>query len=120
MADTNANEDREKSRNTNYCCVPQCHNYLGEGVRRHYFPKDVGLKKTWEAALKMGKPASSGMKVCGAHFLPENYFPSGKLLKNDVECLIAVLVSYFSNNSLEIGGLSRRSRRCAAQAGSLH
>lgn len=69
--------EENKKRNTNYCCVPQCSNYAGKGIHLHLFPKDVDLKKAWEVALRMGKPASTSMKVCSTHFLPSDYFPGG-------------------------------------------
>lgn len=83
MDDSNAaNEENVggvgyKSRNTNYCCVPQCSRYAENGVHLHLFPKNATRRKKWEVALKMGKPATDSMKVCSVHFLPTDYFPGG-------------------------------------------
>lgn len=51
----------------------------------HLFPKNDNLRKKWEAALKMGKAASATMKVCSAHFVPADYFPSSKYELGHVE-----------------------------------
>jgi len=69
-----------KKRVTKYCCVPECSNYYRAGLSFHLFPQSRDQKKRWEDALKMGKPATSRMYVCGDHFLPSDYFPSGKLV----------------------------------------
>ena len=67
---------KKKSRMTTYCCVPQCSNYAGSGISYHKFPQDVKLKQKWEAQLKMGKVASTSMRVCSDHFTCNDYFPS--------------------------------------------
>ena len=64
---------------TKYCSAPQCSNYYREGLSFHIFPSNDNTRKLWEVALKMGKSASNTMLVCGDHFTPGDYFPSGKL-----------------------------------------
>ncbi|XP_034255339.1 THAP domain-containing protein 6-like [Thrips palmi] len=66
----------KKKRNSNYCSAPQCSQYADTGISMHLFPKDVKVKRQWEVALKMGKPASSAMRICSRHFLPSDYFPA--------------------------------------------
>jgi len=63
---------------TKYCSVPQCNNYYHKGLAFHYYPKNPDMKRSWEVALKLGKPASATMRVC-EHFVPIYYFPGGKL-----------------------------------------
>jgi len=70
----------KKKKVTKYCSVPQCNNYYREGLGFHLFPKNEDKRRRWEVALRMGKPASSTMYVCGEHFVPSDYFPSGKLI----------------------------------------
>ena len=74
---SDSGEGSGKKRVTTYCCVPQCNNYASEGLSFHKFPSNIDLKRRWETALKMGKPSSSSMRVCSAHFLKSDYFPSG-------------------------------------------
>jgi len=74
----NSSPSEKKRRVTNYCCVPQCSTYFSSAISLYFFPKNKELKKKWERTLKMGKPASSSMRVCSQHFLPKDYFPGSK------------------------------------------
>lgn len=76
----NSSSPEKKRRVTNYCCVPQCSMYFSSAISLHFFPKNEGLKKKWEWILKMGKPASSLMRVFSQHFLLKDYFPGSKSL----------------------------------------
>ncbi|KAK3922781.1 THAP domain-containing protein 1 [Frankliniella fusca] len=76
-------EAKRSKRVTKMCCVPQCDNKATGNLSFHKFPDDPKLKKSWEVALRMGKPASEAMRVCGSHFLSIDYFPGaeGKKVK---------------------------------------
>lgn len=69
-----------KSRNTKYCCVPQCSTYGDTGISFHLFPKDKIMKKKWKTALRIGKPISPSMRVCSHHFQTSNFFPGSKYI----------------------------------------
>lgn len=96
----------DKKRNTNFCSVPQCRNYGGNGIHLHQFPKDTTKRAKWEAVLKMGKPASDSMKVCSAHFLGSDYFPGGMLnFEETLICTAATckgLVSHVTSGEIKV------------------
>ncbi|XP_050064802.1 uncharacterized protein LOC126553720 [Aphis gossypii] len=52
----------------------------------HSFPKNEGRKQLWLKACNM-KLYLPSYKICGDHFLPENYLPSGYLKNNAVPFL---------------------------------
>ncbi|XP_014252047.1 uncharacterized protein LOC106668108 [Cimex lectularius] len=72
-----SSDDRTKvKRNSrSYCSVPQCGTYGSSNIPMHFFPKDKKEAKKWQKVLKIRKPLSAYMLVCGQHFKPTDYLP---------------------------------------------
>ncbi|KAK3910139.1 THAP domain-containing protein 11 [Frankliniella fusca] len=73
-----ASKAGKKTKNSTYCCVPQCCNYASENLHFHHFPKDKKMRETWRIALQMGKLVTDSDRVCSEHFLPTDYLPQAK------------------------------------------
>ncbi|XP_015919643.1 uncharacterized protein [Parasteatoda tepidariorum] len=61
-----------------YCCVPQCKTYgfKNADVSFHCFPSETSdplRRKKWILALRIGKPVTTGMRVCSRHFRTTDY-----------------------------------------------
>ncbi|XP_065290815.1 uncharacterized protein [Dermacentor albipictus] len=61
-------------RSNRICCVPQCKNYAVGDVSLHSFPTAASMRKKWIIKLRIGKAVTEAMKVCSAHFTPEDFF----------------------------------------------
>lgn len=68
------------SASKRYCSVPQCCTYGGNNIALHFFPQDKKLCTKWKVALKIGKPITKYMNVCGRHFLKSDYMPGNYLI----------------------------------------
>ncbi|XP_037523632.2 uncharacterized protein LOC119400708 [Rhipicephalus sanguineus] len=65
----------KKYKSHKMCCVPQCTRRAVKGeVSLHTFPSDNRVKKEWVVKLRIGKPVTETMRVCSAHFVPEDFF----------------------------------------------
>lgn len=59
---------------TLYCVVPECRNSSRTpGISLHRFPNDEIKKKAWCLRVRRHGAVTSAMRVCSAHFLPEDY-----------------------------------------------
>lgn len=57
-----------------YCVVPECRNSSRTpGISLHRFPNDEIKKKAWCLRIRRHGAITSAMRVCSAHFLPEDY-----------------------------------------------
>ena len=63
----------KKKRERHNCCVPQCHNLLGESVHLHQVPKDESERSKWSIVIRTGKKLGPKMTVCSNHFLETDY-----------------------------------------------
>lgn len=69
-------EDNEKNivkKTKQWCSVSQCK--FDKSCSLHSFPKDKKLCKKWAIVCRIGKKITSNMKVCGAHFKENDFFP---------------------------------------------
>ena len=66
------------------CSVPQCSSYCTENISLHAFPTDPKLCRTWQTALKIGKPVTKHMLVCSQHFTDSDFFLVQQYMKNGI------------------------------------
>ncbi|KAF6198312.1 hypothetical protein GE061_008060 [Apolygus lucorum] len=57
------------------CCVSSCEDPTNLETSFHSFPMDKVLQRTWLDILKI-QELNEGMKVCGAHFNSDDFFPT--------------------------------------------
>lgn len=63
------------------CSVPQCSSFCTQDISLHEFPKDPKISRTWQTALKIGKPVTKYVLVCSQHFTDTD-FTCGKYRQN--------------------------------------
>uniref|UniRef100_A0A0A9Z7B0 PR domain zinc finger protein 4 n=1 Tax=Lygus hesperus TaxID=30085 RepID=A0A0A9Z7B0_LYGHE len=62
-------------RKSSKCCVSSCEDPTNLDTSYHSFPMDKDLQRKWLEILKL-QEVNEGMKVCGAHFNSDDFFPT--------------------------------------------
>jgi hypothetical protein len=93
--------EKTLSKSKVYCCVPQCKSTYSVNVSFHHFPTyNDKLRSEWIRVLKIGKPVTLAMRVCGRHFKDSDFFlkehvnKAHKLKKNVVPSLCLPIGSH--------------------------
>jgi hypothetical protein len=71
----------QSSKSKRFCSVPQCSTTRVKGIPFHKFPIESRPRKEWVNALRIGKPVSKYMCVCGLHFAKDAYILPGETVK---------------------------------------